>query len=107
MGREDLRIMALINCPECNKEISDTAKVCPSCGYKINLQKHKKRNKIIFGIMLSVIIASIGFYVIYSIDKRNKALEALDKEIIEFTKYPQRPEHIRTCRIYSSLILGI
>lgn len=86
-----LKSMALINCPECNREISDTAKVCPSCGYKINLQKYKKRNKIIFGVILSVIIVSIGFYVIYSINKRNKALEALDKEIVEFTKYPQRP----------------
>jgi len=27
--------MALINCPECNKEISDKAKVCPNCGYDL------------------------------------------------------------------------
>jgi hypothetical protein len=27
--------MALITCPECNKEISDTAKSCPSCGYEL------------------------------------------------------------------------
>ena len=27
-------IMSLINCPECNKEISDSAKSCPHCGYK-------------------------------------------------------------------------
>lgn len=27
--------MALINCPECNKEISDKAKVCIHCGYPI------------------------------------------------------------------------
>ena len=26
--------MALINCPECNKEISNSAKTCPNCGYK-------------------------------------------------------------------------
>ena len=26
--------MALIKCKECGKEISDTAKVCPNCGYK-------------------------------------------------------------------------
>lgn len=26
--------MALINCPECNKEISDTAEMCPHCGCK-------------------------------------------------------------------------
>lgn len=25
--------MALIPCPECNKEISDKAKSCPNCGY--------------------------------------------------------------------------
>ena len=36
--------MALINCPECGKEISDTVKTCPNCGYKlrrINRNNHK------------------------------------------------------------------
>ena len=33
--------MALINCPECNKEISDKALSCPNCGLPINiLQAH-------------------------------------------------------------------
>lgn len=27
--------MALINCPECNKQISDQAKTCPHCGYSV------------------------------------------------------------------------
>jgi predicted amidophosphoribosyltransferase len=27
--------MALINCPECNKEISDMAESCPHCGFPI------------------------------------------------------------------------
>lgn len=27
--------MALIKCPECNKEISDKATACPNCGYPI------------------------------------------------------------------------
>ena len=27
--------MALVNCPECNKEISDRASSCPACGYPI------------------------------------------------------------------------
>jgi len=26
--------MSMINCPECNKEISDKAKNCPNCGYE-------------------------------------------------------------------------
>ena len=28
--------MALITCPECGKEVSDMAKMCPNCGYPIN-----------------------------------------------------------------------
>ena len=28
--------MALINCPECGREISDKAVSCPNCGYPIN-----------------------------------------------------------------------
>ena len=27
--------MALIPCPECEKQISDTAESCPDCGYKL------------------------------------------------------------------------
>ena len=30
--------MALIRCPECNREISDKAAACPGCGYP--LQDH-------------------------------------------------------------------
>ena len=32
-------IIALINCPECNKEISDKAETCPHCGYKLPKQE--------------------------------------------------------------------
>ena len=27
--------MALIKCPECKKDISDKAEVCPNCGYEL------------------------------------------------------------------------
>lgn len=33
--------MALITCPECGKEISDSAKSCPNCGYE-NLKADDK-----------------------------------------------------------------
>ena len=33
--------MALINCPECNKEISDKAECCINCGYKLPKQETK------------------------------------------------------------------
>lgn len=35
--------MALINCPECGKEVSDSAIACPHCGYEIKKDKTKKR----------------------------------------------------------------
>lgn len=35
--------MALINCPECNKEISDKASSCPNCGYPIQEQIFKSK----------------------------------------------------------------
>jgi len=28
--------MALVNCPECKKEVSETANLCPNCGFKIS-----------------------------------------------------------------------
>ena len=31
--------MALKNCPECNREISDKASACPHCGYELPKQK--------------------------------------------------------------------
>ncbi len=31
--------MALINCPECGKQISDKAKVCIHCGFELNFEK--------------------------------------------------------------------
>ena len=34
--------MALINCPECGKNISEKAKICPLCGYPI---KNEKENE--------------------------------------------------------------
>lgn len=34
--------MALINCPECNKEISDKALNCPNCGVPINEKSETK-----------------------------------------------------------------
>jgi len=36
--------MALIQCPECSKEISDTAKSCPNCGFPV-AEKRQKEGK--------------------------------------------------------------
>ncbi|MCB2292427.1 zinc ribbon domain-containing protein [Clostridium algoriphilum] len=54
--------MALINCPECEKEISDTTKQCPNCGFKRKKPKKTiKQKKLIISIaILCVCIIGIG-----------------------------------------------
>lgn len=52
--------MALINCPECGHQMSDTAKKCPNCGYsnnKFNLYSIKP-------FMLGGVIGIIGLFII-------------------------------------------
>ena len=40
--------MALVNCPECKKEVSDQSRSCPGCGYPIandsEAQAHRTNN---------------------------------------------------------------
>ena len=47
--------MALIKCPECGKEISDTIVACPNCGYSF-----KKKNKWLLPVIIVLIVALIG-----------------------------------------------
>lgn len=37
--------MALIECPECGKQISNKAGACPNCGYPINQEQPKEENE--------------------------------------------------------------
>lgn len=55
--------MALIQCPECGKEISDAADNCPNCGYPIKQFKGKlkKKSRKIFICAVSVVaVVGIG-----------------------------------------------
>lgn len=68
--------MALINCSECKKEISDTVKQCPNCGYKVKKSRVKdkfndknsnkrKTKRIIYvcaGFIVLLLIAGLTFY---------------------------------------------
>ncbi|MFK7780369.1 MAG: zinc ribbon domain-containing protein [Candidatus Gracilibacteria bacterium] len=59
--------MAMINCPECNEEVSDSASKCPKCGFQINKSKRSifgktiKWSFILFNIlMLWWLIGGVG-----------------------------------------------
>ena len=88
--------MALINCPECNKEISSLAKACPHCGCPIytepetNLNnttppRKKKRGsalKITLLILAIVLIlGSIGFFVFTKIKTNDIIIKLTYKSV--------------------------
>lgn len=52
--------MALINCKECNQEISNKAEKCPHCGVKLKKEGFGCFSMIIIGIILLIIFYSIG-----------------------------------------------
>lgn len=63
--------MALINCPECGKQISENAEACPNCGNPISKQpignknvasRQSLMNKIFLGIGVAIIA-----FIIYAI----------------------------------------
>ena len=71
-------IMALITCPECKKEISDTAKSCPSCGYELKTSEKqlcpncnieaiavKKKKQVSVGGIIGALIFIIAIPVLF------------------------------------------
>ena len=52
--------MALINCPECGKEISDSSKKCIHCGYVLDKDGEKKKKILIVVVAIVIVIAIIA-----------------------------------------------
>lgn len=62
--------MALINCPECGEEnIPDSTKFCPNCGYKLKKKKFSKNTIIV--IIISILLVSAFFKIIYETKENN------------------------------------
>lgn len=85
--------MALIKCPECGKEISNTCRRCPSCGYA--LMRNKKR---ILSIVVVSIVILLAIVLIVSakphFEENNAAATARNAAFsignyIKFGSYPQ------------------
>lgn len=84
--------MSLINCPECNKEISDKVKVCPNCGYPLeennsvrqeenittNKKPFKKRFVIIPILLLIICITGGTIYYLNVLQPQNTYKEAMN-----------------------------
>lgn len=53
--------MALIKCPECGKEISDTSVTCPNCGFRLKLMSQKTKDLISIIVIIALIMGTAGF----------------------------------------------
>ncbi len=51
--------MSLINCPECNKEISDTSSKCIHCGYQLKKKKPVKKIMAVTGSVMVILAAVV------------------------------------------------
>lgn len=59
--------MALTTCPECGREVSDTAVICPHCGKTFNKQIAKNSasvRKVMFSLVIGFVlsISSLPFF---------------------------------------------
>lgn len=83
--------MALINCPECGKEISDKASACPNCGCpvqltNINSEKRIEPISITYGYMRRTIESTDKQIVITSLLKKKTIISVSDITELKFCK---------------------
>lgn len=88
--------MALMKCPECEREISDQAKICPHCGHPIaalqaaleNSVKEKKRErkKTIWLIILFILVTPILYGIIFGIHSGEQKKHS--QVIVKFAEPP-------------------
>ncbi len=74
--------MALIKCPECGKEISDSISTCPNCGYVIKT----KKNIAVLIIVILVIVIAAGVVAYFYFLKPNSIMNQAEN-LIERNKY--------------------
>lgn len=84
--------MALINCPECGKEISDTCESCIHCGYKLSNNSDSKvkqtnKKKISIIAILLIVIAIIGIIIasiliVNSVQEKNRIEQEKQEQIL-------------------------
>ena len=65
--------MALINCPECGKEVSDKSEKCIHCGYPIKNTQYLYEN-----------INGINYDISFIVDKSDSQIEKI-KQLVELT----------------------
>ena len=94
----------MIKCPECGKEISDHAKVCPECGFAIK----KKRGKVILIVAIAIIvlvIVSTAIVFIHRNKEKQEKITSINEVIQEIGKgnLPSQDAYNQIISDYNSL----
>lgn len=77
--------MALIKCPECNKDVSSSALSCPNCGFDV---KHRKWYMKKYGQYLIIIVLIFVLYNAYTFYKNTFKLVDDINELLEYEVVP-------------------
>lgn len=92
--------MALIQCPECGKEISDKAKNCPNCGVPIIGEadiklktNHGHRKILVFAVLMFIlIVGAVGGLFVYN----SKRVDLVAKSVVKVHCYDEDGKEIAT-----------
>ena len=72
--------MALIRCPKCKHEISDTTNKCIHCGARIREKKHSLKRKIILIIILIVLSITIAITIFINCNQTSNNIDTKQHE---------------------------
>ena len=68
--------MALVNCPECNQQVSSEAKNCPKCGYPLHKTENREQvHKFIVCAIVAIVLCGVGFGWYY-VHQQRKEIDA-------------------------------
>ncbi len=89
LSESGVSVMALINCPECNAEISNQAEKCIHCGYKIKTTNKIRKKWMLLIIIVLVLLLGISLILIpymtnrSAIQEINSQIESIDSISID------------------------
>ena len=70
--------MPLIGCPDCNKQVSDSATTCPHCGYPINSVRKEQKPVVATKRKSSILV--VLFFIVMIVIVINNAYEEVTSD---------------------------
>ena len=71
--------MAIVNCPDCNKEVSDTALKCPSCGVQLRKAKRTILGKVLVWVFVIFNVIMVA-WIWGAVDVTQEVVQSTDND---------------------------